>query len=420
MTSTTLESFPLRLRSVLPSIADFFGRRPSIVPPAMKVVALAVDAAARRIDRDRRGSVMQLDLARPQADLQPTVLSAAEPAAGLLALPMVLNEAATEYVEVAEPEAVIEGVRDFTIEAATQPTLVIVPDATDDADAEPAGRFPHAPLCELGPWYLAPPSPERTLLAIREAELCDAKQQVLAWTRTARALEDQLATERHAHRGTREEFELAMERVGELENVEAETASVQAIRREAASYFEELERMQGELDAALAALNATKAELAERTVAVAEAERRCCRPQTALQALESAQRLFPESLTFTERASKRAGETRFRKGGVVFDVLVILALAAASSCDPRDLLRPCKGNGARSRSKDSAPTLEAFGAERTLITEDGDRIVCSAHITLGHGMKVGKTLQIYYRRLADGRFEITHCGDHLRTTSRNT
>ena len=386
----------------------------------MKVVGLAVDAAARRIDRDRRGLVTQRDLAQPQTDLQPTVLPAAEPVAGLLALPMIQNEAATEFVQVAELVAVIEGVRDFTIEAVTQPTRASVPDAPDDADAEPPCRFPHGPLCELGPWYQSPPSPEQTLLAIREAELSDAKQQSVAWTREARELEAKLRTERSAYEYTRGALEAEKRRSERLERAEAELARLRESQQDQEDYFRAWIDAGTELEQTQAALAETRRELDAVKRDRALAERKCSRPQSPLDALSLAEMLYPNRLVFSPRSRKSAADSAFRDGVRVFEVLTVIAMTSKNPSELRARMQSTFGCSARWRSSDSKPTATTFAASRRHTNVRGEATTLSEHITLGHGEKPGATLQIYILRLGDGRIEIAHCGDHLETVAVDT
>jgi hypothetical protein len=456
MTSITLESLPPRLRRFLPGIAELAVPTPSIVAPAMKVAALAVDAAARHLKRDRHGSVTQLDLARPQPDALPPELPVLAPAPARIALPMALNEAATDFAAAADPEALpgvvvaaelpcvawdpadVAEVTTAVAEApagvdqapadvvklasdvVSEPRSEIAAEPSDGALPEPVARSPHAPLCELGPWYRAPQSPEQALLAIREEALRTARVELGALTRTNSDLETELADEARRHQDTRAELELAMARVGELEGIEAELASLSALRRDAGSYFAELVRTESELQLARAALDDKTHELAEKTSALVEAERRCGRVQTPLEALELAGRIYGDRLTILPAALKSAKRTAFDDGVLVFESVALIVMMVRSASDPHQLFGLCNGRQARSRAKESKFTERTFKRSRTFLDLDGERVLMTAHITLGHGQRPGDTLQIYFTKSDDGHVVIGHCGDHLPTFGKNT
>jgi len=127
------------------------------------------------------------------------------------------------------------------------------------------------------------------------------------------------------------------------------------------------------------------------------------------------------SLRVTDYALRKADDSRYANLKLVARVLAtFIALGPDFGAVDAAFLRQL-GRRVRARPRESPQTLAKFGDRREFPLDDGQLAVVSQHVTLGHGARnANETLQIYWRRAADGGTEIVYVGAHLPTVSENT
>lgn len=135
-------------------------------------------------------------------------------------------------------------------------------------------------------------------------------------------------------------------------------------------------------------------------------------------ALRLAASAFGDVLVILDSAYRSAEDCAFRQPKLLFRVLSVLAMSTAGSLPINETLVASCGRQARWKPKDCPQTMRAWGTDREFTSSTGE--LYENHVTLGHGVKPGSSMQIYYRTLTDGRVEVAYAGTHLRTVSHDS
>ncbi len=186
-----------------------------------------------------------------------------------------------------------------------------------------------------------------------------------------------------------------------------------------------------ELTGIEAALQILESDLENAEQGRAEAERRVATlearlnevhalPQAVGATLELLAAQFQDLLQITQAALKVAATSGFRDTALVSQAVACIALGGGEPAAVRHLVEQRLGKRASYSPKDSPETMRAFGAERQFRLDDGSRVECQQHLTLGHGARnEHTTLHLYFRAQGAGA-QILYAGPHLRTVSHDT